>query len=217
MEPRTRIVERLRPAWQLVRLSRVNRVIQEASRAVQKALVVASHVLSPSAATDRLARLPEAIEALENTALGNRWALAVELEKLRAERVRSHVLAHALLDLGCCGCDGRRRARDLQRCLSWERTERRRHRVWQKQEALSRQTAVDTLRALPVSLVSEAGMEPEQETNMAKGTLIKRTVIEETFENPEDHEPEEPETDEAEEDEEDDDEEPSPVRRRRNR
>src|SRR5216683_2339673 len=199
MEPRTRIVERLRPAWQLVRLSRVNRVIQEASRAVQKALVVASHVLSPSAATDRLARLPEAIEALENTALGNRWALAVELEKLRAERVRSHVLAHALLD------------------LSWERTERRRHRVWQKQEALSRQTAVDTLRALPVSLVSEAGMEPEQETNMAKGTLIKRTVIEETFENPEDHEPEEPETDEAEEDEEDDDEEPSPVRRRRNR
>ncbi len=202
MEPRTRIVERLRPAWQLVRLSRVNRVIQEASRAVQKALVVASHVLSPSAATDRLA---------------HRWALAVELEKLRAERVRSHVLAHALLDLGCCGCDGRRRARDLQRCLSWERTERRRHRVWQKQEALSRQTAVDTLRALPVSLVSEAGMEPEQETNMAKGTLIKRTVIEETFENPEDHEPEEPETDEAEEDEEDDDEEPSPVRRRRNR
>src|SRR5712692_5972596 len=113
MEARTRVVERLLSARQLVRLSRVNRVIQEASRAVQRALAVASHILSPSAASDRLAPLPRAIEILEQATAGDRWAVARELQNLRAERVPSHMLAHALITAGCCCCDGRRRPRDL--------------------------------------------------------------------------------------------------------
>src|SRR5713101_3660960 len=155
MENRARITGQLLVAWRLVRLSRARRVIQEASRAVQKALAAASHVGSSSEPNDRLARLPDVIKALEETGVGDRWALARELENLRAERVPSHVLAHALIDVGCC--NGRRRPLDLQRCLAWERSERRRYRAWQKYEALSRQNGPTALRVSPGSLRSPLG------------------------------------------------------------
>jgi hypothetical protein len=115
------ISARIVAAWARVLASRVGKTMARAANDIGRVLGGADHA-EPGSPVGRLLELREGLA--QQAAAGDRWALAREIETLRAEGVRQTAIVAALTTCGICepGVIGRKR------CGNRIRSERRRFR-----------------------------------------------------------------------------------------